>query len=116
MTKDPRVYLAQILERIERIESYTSGGEAAFVDDPMVQDAVNGSWAEAASVKDQPTFWLIRLPDVPAAERVRLIGMVLERHEADLWAGSIITLRRGRIRVSRPPRTRSPITPESPPP
>ncbi len=32
MTKDPRVYLAQILERLQRIASFTSGGEAVFRD------------------------------------------------------------------------------------
>lgn len=30
MKKDPRVYLLQILERVERIESYTEGGKPAF--------------------------------------------------------------------------------------
>jgi len=30
MKKDPRVYLAQILERIDRILEYTSEGKAAF--------------------------------------------------------------------------------------
>jgi uncharacterized protein with HEPN domain len=38
--KDPRVYLAQILERIERILQYTAGGKEAFFADPLIQDAV----------------------------------------------------------------------------
>ena len=40
MTKDPRVYLVQILERVERIEAFTADGEAAFLDDVKTQDAV----------------------------------------------------------------------------
>lgn len=40
MTKDPRVYLAHILECAEKIERYTVGGEDAFAADTMVQDAV----------------------------------------------------------------------------
>lgn len=40
MKKDPRVYLAQILERIDRIKLYTSGGKRAFYDDFRTQDAV----------------------------------------------------------------------------
>lgn len=40
MTKDPRVYLAHILECAEKIERYTEGGEDAFVADTMIQDAV----------------------------------------------------------------------------
>jgi uncharacterized protein with HEPN domain len=38
--KDPRVYLAQIPERIERILQYTAGGKEAFFADPLIQDAV----------------------------------------------------------------------------
>jgi uncharacterized protein with HEPN domain len=40
MKKDPRVYLAQILERIERITKFTAGGKAAFFSEPLIQDAV----------------------------------------------------------------------------
>lgn len=40
MKKDPRVYLAQILERIERISEYTAGGKEAFFADSRTQDAV----------------------------------------------------------------------------
>lgn len=40
MTKDPRVYLAHILERAERIERYIRDGEAAFLSDQKTQDAV----------------------------------------------------------------------------
>lgn len=40
MKKDPRVYLAQILERIDRIIQYTAGGKEAFFADPLIQDAV----------------------------------------------------------------------------
>lgn len=38
--KDPRVYLAQIMECIERVERYTQCGREAFLASPMVQDAV----------------------------------------------------------------------------
>lgn len=40
MTKDPRVYLAHILERAERIDAYVRDGEAAFMRDTKTQDAV----------------------------------------------------------------------------
>jgi len=40
MKKDARVYLAQILERIDRISRFTASGRDAFFADPMVQDAV----------------------------------------------------------------------------
>ena len=40
MKKDPRVYLAQILERIKRILAYTAEGKEAFFADARTQDAV----------------------------------------------------------------------------
>jgi len=38
--KDPRVYLAHILECAQKIERYTKGGEKKFQNDTMHQDAV----------------------------------------------------------------------------
>jgi len=40
MTKDPRVYLAHILECADRIERYPGQDREAFLCDTMVQDAV----------------------------------------------------------------------------
>jgi uncharacterized protein with HEPN domain len=40
VTKDPRVYLAHILECIQKIERFTAGGQNHFFGDVMVQDAV----------------------------------------------------------------------------
>ncbi len=40
MKKDPRIYLAQILERIDRIKEYTANGKQAFFADSRTQDAV----------------------------------------------------------------------------
>ena len=40
MTKDPRIYLARILECADRIERYLGQDREAFLRDTMVQDAV----------------------------------------------------------------------------
>ena len=40
MTKDPRVYLAHILECVQKIERFTADGRGRFLRDAMVQDAV----------------------------------------------------------------------------
>ena len=40
MRKDPRVYLAHILECADKIERYLEGGKKAFMGETMVQDAV----------------------------------------------------------------------------
>jgi len=40
VTKDPRVYLAHILECAQKIERFTADGKGRFLRDAMVQDAV----------------------------------------------------------------------------
>lgn len=40
MTKDPRVYLAHIVECLRKIERFTAEGRPRFMEDPLVQDAV----------------------------------------------------------------------------
>jgi predicted nuclease of predicted toxin-antitoxin system len=50
-----------------------------------------------------PHAGLIRLPDVPAHERQLIIQDLLTRHEAELRNAAIITVRGGRIRISKGP-------------
>lgn len=47
---------------------------------------------------------LIRLPDVPANQRIALMERLLTDHSNDLAAQAIVTVRGGRIRISRSPR------------
>lgn len=44
---------------------------------------------------------LVRLPDVPAETRVRLMERVLREHGDELVDRAIVTVRGGRIRISR---------------
>lgn len=44
---------------------------------------------------------LVRLPDVPPSERVQMMRLLLRDHSADLEAGAVITVRDGRVRISR---------------
>lgn len=46
---------------------------------------------------------LIRLPDVPARERQLIIQDLLMRYETELQDAAIITVRSGRIRISKGP-------------
>ena len=46
---------------------------------------------------------LIRFPDVPADKRILLMEKVITHHSRELSEQSIITVRGGRIRFSRPP-------------
>ena len=46
---------------------------------------------------------LVRLPDVPAGKRIELMQELLSKHQDQLEAGAIITVRGSRIRISRWP-------------
>jgi hypothetical protein len=50
VTKDPRVYLAHILECVQKIERFTADGKGRFLRDAMVQDAVLRIWKLRLSV------------------------------------------------------------------
>lgn len=45
---------------------------------------------------------LIRLPDLPSEKRIPLIERILAQYARELEAESVITVRGGRIRISRP--------------
>jgi predicted nuclease of predicted toxin-antitoxin system len=45
---------------------------------------------------------LVRLPDVPAAQRIALFERLLAAHEKDMSEGAVLTVRGDRVRVSRP--------------
>ena len=44
---------------------------------------------------------LIRLPDVPARMRVQLLELVLKDYGTQIERGSVVTIRGGRIRISK---------------
>jgi predicted nuclease of predicted toxin-antitoxin system len=48
---------------------------------------------------------LVRLPDVPPNRRIELMAQVLKQYSQELEAAAIITVRGGRIRISRPMKT-----------
>lgn len=66
MTKDPRVYLAHILERADRIAIFVQDGHAAFLTDHKTQDAVIRNFeviGEAA--KRVPAEYRAEHPSIP---------------------------------------------------
>ena len=50
---------------------------------------------------DVPHAGLVRLPDVPAERRIALAGELIERHGAALQDQAVVTIKGGRIRISR---------------
>jgi len=82
MKKDPRVYLAQILERIERVITYTESGKESFFSSPVVQDAVIRNlevMGEAA--KRIPDEYKDSLPAVPWRGLAGLRDVLIHQYE-----------------------------------
>ena len=50
---------------------------------------------------EAPHCGMVRLPDVPTEKRIKLMEQVLQNHTADLLDKAIVTVRGGRIRVSK---------------
>lgn len=66
MKKDPRVYLAHILECAEKIGRYTKGGERKFLKDTMTQDAVIRNFEIIGeATKRVPEPYRRRHPEIP---------------------------------------------------
>ncbi|MYB52429.1 MAG: hypothetical protein F4X77_09565 [Acidobacteriia bacterium] len=63
---------------------------------------IDTDFGELIWVHDLPHSGLVRLPDVPAERRIALMAEVIENHGAELQERAVITVRGGRIRVSRP--------------
>ena len=64
--KDYRVYLAQILERIGRVEEFTKDGKETFFENRLIQDGVTRNFeviGEAA--KRIPSDFRIQQPNIP---------------------------------------------------
>jgi uncharacterized protein with HEPN domain len=90
MKKDPRVYLAQILERINRILEYTTEGKEAFFADPRTQDAVIRNFeviGEAA--KRIPEQYRQKQPAIPWRELSGFRDVLIHQYEgvsiAEIW-------------------------------
>lgn len=65
---------------------------------------IDTDFGELIYLEHIPHAGLIRLPDVPAHERELIIQELLTRYETGLLDASIITVRGGRIRISKGPK------------
>lgn len=90
MTKDPRVYLAQILECARRIATYTAKGKDRFFAEPVTQDAVLRNFeliGEAA--KRVPEAYRQAHPAIPWRGLAAFRDVLIHQYEtvdlAEVW-------------------------------
>jgi predicted nuclease of predicted toxin-antitoxin system len=85
-------------------EQQPDPGDAALLrmaaDEGRILVTIDGDFGTLVYLLGAAHAGIIRLPDVPAAERIALLADLLVRHGSDL-PGSIVTVRGARIRISR---------------
>jgi len=64
---------------------------------------IDSDFGQLIFLEGQPHCGLIRLPDVPSDQRVEIMRNLLNRFQHELEAMAIITVRGGKIRISRQP-------------
>ncbi|MDD3580509.1 MAG: DUF86 domain-containing protein [Desulfobacca sp.] len=90
MKKDPRVYLAQILERIDRILEYTQEGRDSFFADVRTQDAVIRNFEVIGeAIKRIPDEYRTAQPSVPWRALAGLRDVLIHQYEGisiqEIW-------------------------------
>lgn len=71
--------------------------------DGRILVTLDTDFGELVYVQRMPHAGLVRLPDVPADQRIVLVAELLDRHRHALEAKSVVTIRGGRLRISQPP-------------
>ena len=64
---------------------------------------IDNDFGELVYVRKISHAGVVRLPDVPADRRINLMAQVLDRHRHALETQMVVTIRDGRLRISRPP-------------
>jgi predicted nuclease of predicted toxin-antitoxin system len=72
--------------------------------DARILVTIDNDFGELIFLENLPHNGLVRLPDLPSRERQLLMQDLLVRYSSDLEDAAIITVRGGRIRISKGPK------------
>ena len=90
---------------VEARERHPDPGDQALlawaVSEERILVTIDTDFGDLVFAYALPHCGLVRLPDVPADQRITLMGRVLASYSHDLEAKSIVTIRGERIRISR---------------
>lgn len=105
MRKDPRVYLAHVLERADRIERYIRDGEDAFLSDQKTQDAVIRNFEVIGeAVKRVPEHYREAHPEIPWKLMAGFRDVLIHGYEgldlARVWHVAAVDLPEARTAVA----------------
>ena len=93
---------------VESRELGPDPGDRALLDwaakETRILVTIDSDFGELIYLEHVSHAGLVRLPDVPARERQLIFQDLLERYEAELQGAAIITVRGGRIRISKGPK------------
>ena len=93
---------------VESRELGPDPGDRALLDwaakETRILVTIDTDFGELIYLENLSHAGLVRLPDVPARERQLIIHDLLTRYEAELQNAAIITVRGGRIRISKGPK------------
>ncbi len=89
--KDQRVYLAHIMERLERIQRYSSGGKDTFFADALIQDGVIRNFEVIGeAVKRLSPEFRERHPELPWQEMAGFRDVLIHNYDgvdlSRVWA------------------------------
>jgi predicted nuclease of predicted toxin-antitoxin system len=88
-------------------EATTDPGDEAILRQAIAEDriliSIDQDFGQLLFAAQRPHPGLIRLPDCPAGERIRILADLLSRHSDALAQRAVVTVRGGRVRISRSP-------------
>lgn len=88
-------------------DSAEDPGDEAILQLAIAEDriliSIDQDFGQLLFAAQRPHRGLVRLPDCPAAERIRIMADLLARHPEALLQRAVVTVRSGRVRISHSP-------------